>query len=104
MGKELEYEFEIALIELSKRIRRETDYNPTRFIRMISSLGPIATAKALINSKDPSEGYTKLWELKKLNLTVEAFVLENPRWHQLFTESELDRAKQRLLSFKYEIK
>ena len=104
MTDTLNKEFEDAFIGLSKQIIKETSYRPTILIQMINDRGSVATAKTLINSNKPSEGYTKLWELGALNLTVEAFVLENPKWHQLFTEVDLNKAKQRLLAFKYEIK
>jgi hypothetical protein len=54
----------------------------------------------LINSPHVSEGYTALWERKRLDLTVEALVLD-PQWKELFTKDELNKAKQRLLDYRY---
>lgn len=54
----------------------------------------IATAKYLINSPKPSTGYTALFQLGRLDLTVEALVIEELRWHSLFTPEELARARK----------
>lgn len=62
---------------------------------MIHERGGLATARSLLQSQNVSEGFTKLWELGRLDLTVEALVLRSP-WSQLFTEGELRIAKARL--------
>ncbi len=48
-----------------------------------------------------SEGYTNLWELKRLDLTVETYVLK-PEYQPLFSEDELDVARSRLRDYGYE--
>jgi hypothetical protein len=68
---------------------------------MLHERGGIATAKALINAAKPSDGYTALYERGRLDLTVEAVVVENERWHILFTEDELEKATKRLLEYSY---
>jgi len=62
------------------------------------------TAKYLINSRKPSDGYTNLWERGRLDLTVEAMVMENSKWHELFTSEELDKARRRLTDYGYTTK
>ena len=37
-------------------------------------------------------------------LTVEALVIEDERWHGLFTDEELQRARKRLKDYQYEPK
>jgi hypothetical protein len=66
---------------------------------MVSDNGGRASAKTLINAAKPSDGYTALYLRKRLDLTVEALVVEHPRWHSLFTAEELDRASKRLVSY-----
>ncbi len=70
-----------------------------------SSMGRIlqmlSTAKFLINADKPSDGYTALFEKGRLDLTVEAMVVEEPRWYPLFTEEELTRARKRLSAYGY---
>jgi hypothetical protein len=71
---------------------------------MVDREGAVPTAKRLIMSSTPSSGFTRLWELKRLDLTVEALALRVP-WRQLFTEVELKKARQRLdqLNYKSEL-
>lgn len=71
---------------------------------MISDRGGLLTAKTLINSPKPSDGYTALYELKRLDLTVEAMVLETPVWHELFTDEELQRARRQLNQYGYQVR
>jgi hypothetical protein len=48
-----------------------------------------------------SEGYAALWERNRLDLTVEAVIYDNPKWHRLFTEEELTTCKRRLADYRY---
>lgn len=73
-------------------------YRPTEFLRMIERDGALPTAKHLILSSRPSSGFTKLWELKRLDLTVEALALREP-WRSLFSGAELERAEHRLKQY-----
>ncbi len=60
------------------------------------------TARILINAGQPSEGYTALCERGRLDLTVEALVLQ-PEWQALFAQEPglLDRARRRLADYGY---
>jgi hypothetical protein len=86
--------FEGAMREIYDRAVRECRYQPTYFLKMISERGGVGAAHALIAGK-PSDGFTKLWELKRLDLSVEALV-QDPRWHPLFSDDERDAALKRL--------
>ncbi len=83
------------------REAKSIGYTPSIFHRMLIEKGPIQTAKQLINSPQPSHGYTRLWELGRLDLSVEAVVHDNAEWHELFTEDELKRCKKRLRDYEY---
>jgi hypothetical protein len=100
MNEKLANEFEEGMRNLYRTIVTETKYRPTALRQMIDHYGGVTAAKRLIYSVVPSDGYTKLWELNRLDLTVEAFVLANPQWHSLFTEPELTKAAVRLKSFR----
>ncbi|SRR5258708_33556404 len=91
----LEEKFHKAMIQVYKDAKRYCYYNASYFIQMISERGALATAKYLITTDSPSEGFTKLWECNRLDLTVEAVAL-NPIYAELFTEEELRLAKERL--------
>jgi hypothetical protein len=68
---------------------------------MLGDRGGVATAKYLINSPKESNGYTELHLRGRLDLTVEAMVVENTRWHALFTNEELTKARLRLKKHGY---
>jgi hypothetical protein len=61
----------------------------------------LETARILINSTNPSEGYTALWNRGRLDLTVEAVIYDNSKWHPLFTTAELAICKERLIKYEY---
>jgi hypothetical protein len=84
------------------RAKKECNYNASRFLQMLSSnVEPVAIAKKLTLSSVPSDGFTKLWELKRLDLTVEALINNNEEYHKFFTESELDFIKEKLTNYGY---
>jgi hypothetical protein len=61
----------------------------------------LGTAQILLHSQSVSDGYTALWERNRLDLTVEALVLQ-PEWHDLFTDEERATARKRLQDYKYQ--
>ena len=101
----LEGEFTKFLLKLANITKDKTGYNPTRFRHSIWENGGLETAQYLINKSEPSEGYTRLWEEKRLDLTMEAQILEaeGGRWKQLFTEEELEKCRKRLRDYKYNL-
>lgn len=94
-------QFNEAMLSIYRRAKAEAHYNARLFLEMVLARGGLETAKALINSNKPSSGYTNLFERGRLDLTVEAMVLEDPRWQNLFTEVELKKARRRLSDFGY---
>lgn len=94
-------EFDQAMFTIYQRAKSEANYNATIFLKMLSSRGGLDTAKYLINAERPSDGYTHLYERGRLDLTVEAMVVENSHWHELFTEDELVRGRKRLQAYGY---
>jgi hypothetical protein len=85
-----------ALRDLAKRSITEFRYRPQYFIDMLDDRGGLAAARTLLAGR-PSDGFTKLWELGALELTVEALVLSEP-WcsSDLFTPEELATARRLL--------
>ena len=71
---------------------------------MVSEKGGLASARQLIDSKQPLDGYTQLYLKGRLDLTVEALVVEEIRWHELFTAEQLRKAEARLLEYHYQPK
>lgn len=88
-------EFNGRMHGIYRRAKTEASYNASRFLQMLDENGGLGTAKILLHSDQVSDGYTALWERGRLDLTVEALVLE-PGWEALFTEEELKTARKRL--------
>jgi hypothetical protein len=96
--------FDGAMFTIYRRAKEEAKYNAEIFFKMLNERRGVATAKFLINSPKESTGYTELFLRKRLDLTVEAMVIEDKRWHSLFTEDELDKARKRLAKHNYQPK
>ena len=62
---------------------------------MVNEIGGVATARRLISSRTPSDGFTTLWQRGRLDLTVEQVGLD-PAYEDLFTASERELARSRL--------
>ena len=55
----------------------------------------LATARQLLWSDQPSDGFTTLWSHHRLDLTIEAHLLK-PDYRSLFTEADRQQARRRL--------
>jgi hypothetical protein len=62
---------------------------------MVGDHGGVGAAQRLLHGPDASDGFTTLWEARRLELSVEAHVLL-PRFRALFTQRELRKARHRL--------
>lgn len=74
---------------------QECKYHATRFIQMVRADGGLATARTLLDSDTLSDGLTRLWECGRLDLSLEALILQD-EWAPLFTDVERERARMRL--------
>jgi hypothetical protein len=70
------------------------------FFEMLSSLGGLGTAHRLLGASEVSSGFTALYERNRLDLTVEALVVQ-PQFAGLFSDYELEVARQRLRDLGY---
>jgi hypothetical protein len=93
-------EFHQAMARIYQRARDETGYTATYLLSMLAEDGGVETARRLLASATVSTGFTSLWNRGRLDLTVEALVLD-PRFAGLFTSDELDIARGRLGQFDY---
>lgn len=96
----LERAFHSHLIALGRRCIREAGYRPTIFIQMLQDRGGLATARALLATPNESSGFTELYERRRLDLSLEAVVLD-AQWSPLFTRRELETARERLAQVGY---
>lgn len=96
----LKKQFHREMIKGYETTKKECGYNATRFIQDVSQNGGYAVAKKLISKSGASEGFTKLWEYHRLDLSVEATVLR-PEFYPLFSEEERQRCRKRLEQYGY---
>lgn len=94
----LERKLQRAMVAIYEECKAELGYNATAFIRLVSDIGAVETARRLVNSATPSDGFMLLYEKGRLDLSVEALVLE-PEYASLFDEATLERAEGRLREF-----
>ncbi len=78
-------------------------YNPTRFLQMLEENGPVETAILLVTAPKIHEGLGKLWEFKRLDLSVEAIICREP-YRNLFSEEILTQAQSRLNELGYSLR
>jgi hypothetical protein len=97
----LEVEFDEAMMDIYRRAKTEAKYVPSDFHNMLVQKRGVATARQFINDKKESSGFMKLVVLGFIQLTVEAVILDNPRWHSLFTAEEIEKVIARLRKYKY---
>lgn len=76
-----------------------TKLGTSSYLQMLHEYHGIDTARRLINLPQPSEGFIFLLEHGRLDLTVEALVLQ-PGCRELFADEPdlLERARQRLIN------
>ena len=86
------------MVSIYERAKNECGYVATRFIQMVADKGGLATAKELIIKDEDTYGFERLYELKRLDLSVEALVLKD-KYMDLFTSFEKKRCKDRLRKY-----
>jgi hypothetical protein len=97
-----EVPFHQAMVHIYERAKKEAAYVATRFIQMVAEHGGLGAARQLLAASSVSEGFTTLWEKRRLDLSVEFHVLL-PEYRQLFTEEERRVARNRLLSHGFDV-
>lgn len=100
MNNLLDDAFDQKMIEVYERAKTECHYKAVRFHQMVQQDGGLATAKMLLAAKHYPEGLTRLWELKRLDISMEATLIQEP-WCTLFSPEELAIAKKRLKELGY---
>ena len=82
---------------------KEFGYYPNYFLGMVVEQGGLSAAKHLLGGNQLSEGFVRLWEEQRLDLSVEALALRDP-WTALFTDEELTEAQRRLDGAGYDLR
>ena len=87
--------FDAALFTRMDRSRSEAEYDPLGLKAMCHQYGALGAARKLLATRTVSDGFVALWERERLDLTVEALVL-NTQFTSLFTDDERTTARRRL--------
>jgi hypothetical protein len=84
-------------IEIANLIRRITDevYFPSRFDQMVREMGAFDAICAVLSPGHVTEGFSRLWEAGRQDLTIEQYILQS-QFSNHFPEPVLVEARKRL--------
>ncbi len=99
--KNLEDEFDEAMMGVYSKAKSECNYNAAYFLQMLYEHRGLATARILLADKQIQDGFTKLWECGCIGITVECLVL-NKKFRKLFNNKELKEARRRLREYGFD--
>ena len=77
-----ESQFHIAMLALHQRALDQCDYDAKLFKTMVLEHGGLEAARRLLAAPKVHDGLVKLFEKRRLDLTLEALVLL-PEWREL---------------------
>jgi hypothetical protein len=98
---DIQKQFTGTMLDIYRRVSKETGYKPTYFLQMVTETSGYEAAMHLVHASQPSDGYTELYTRKRLDLTVEALVLQ-PKWKTLFSDDDRAKARKRLEDYKFD--
>lgn len=84
------------------RLKKEIGYNPAYFNRMVAEHGAVEASRRLIMADTVSDGFTKLWEHRRLGMSVEALALL-PWYTSLFDNTVVSKARRRLEAHDFDV-
>lgn len=96
---DLAKEFENAMLDIYEQAAR-LNYRATYFLRMVHERGGVGAAKHLLAGNGTQTGLFRLAELKRLDLSMEALVIQD-KYAPLFTTEEIATAHRRLKDLNY---
>ena len=101
-----ENDFRIKLIEFFESDECKVEgYSTVRILEMIhQNKDAIKLVKGFMNNPKPSGGFRALKAIKRLDLSLEAYILERPEVKDLFNAQEKSMAIFRLKEAKYTLK
>jgi hypothetical protein len=69
---------------------------------MVAEHGAVEASRRLIEARNPSDGFTRLWEAQRLDMTVEAHAIL-PWYAELFSDEVRHAARERLLAYGFDV-
>ncbi len=100
MSTELERKLEIQVFERLAKMQI-LKYNPQYFKNMIMKYGVREAIARLLDNPSTSGGQNRLVRLGRIDLSMEALVVENKEFHSLFTKKQLEQARKWLNDYGY---
>ena len=94
-------EFERYMWDCIRRCK-EFGYNAGYWKRMVADHGAVDASHRLLAGTRASDGFTRLWEEGRLDLSVEFSVLLL-NYHDLFTDDERAEARRRLEQYEFDV-
>jgi hypothetical protein len=88
-------QFHDAMEALYREIVAQTDYRPKRLLALLSDMGGLEAARRIAGSPTPSDEFIAMWDRDRLDLSVEALVLQ-PEFAGLFPSDLLELAERRI--------
>lgn len=87
--------FHKEMILLCREVESVLGRRPQTLLRMISQMGGVEAARAVVGEAHPSDTFVMLWERGRLDLTLESLVLKED-FRGLFAEALLEQATTRM--------
>jgi hypothetical protein len=97
---ELEKQFFNEMKEIYHKAAKEINSRLTRLLQMLSEKGGVATAISLVTKPGVTEGFIRLYENQRLDLSVEALVLKD-EYKELFDDTVREICANRLREYGY---
>jgi hypothetical protein len=92
--------FHRAMVAIYDYMLLERRYDADRFLRLLVAEGGVKTAREFLSSPGFGPGFEGLWKRGPLDKTLEYLVLQ-ARFSGLFTDTEKETARNRLLECGY---
>jgi hypothetical protein len=102
MTSEPERQFHRDMVRGVDRLKREIGYSAPRFMQLVAAQGGAGAARQLLSGPKASDGFTTLWEHRRLEMSVEAHVVL-PWYRDLFTDQQIDVARDRLRQHGFDV-
>lgn len=87
--------FHVEVLERCSEIEEVLGHPPRAYLRMISQMGGVEAARAVVGSPSPSATFTRLWLGGRPDLTLEALVIRE-EFRGLFSEALREQATSRM--------
>ena len=99
---QMEKKFHEDMRDIYLTAKKELKYNASRFWQLVCEKGGLQAAKTLIAKDGGTYGFEILWEHGRLDLSVEAHVL-NSEYADLFNDDERKMCRDRLEHFGFNL-